>query len=364
MITFTIFLAILGGTVFFSLRMESLGKAPKGDRLLRIKQSPHYKDGSFQNLTPTPVQSEDASLIKMLHKMLINPNPNVSPKADVPVVRTAFLIAPSPNPTITYFGHSSYMIQRNGINILVDPVFSKRISPVSFIGTKGFKGSLAYGLEDLPSIDFVVLTHDHYDHMDHHTIKAMIDSPTRFVVPLGVGAHLEYWGIAAERITELDWWETTSIIPDVNLTATPARHFSGRSLKRGQTLWVSYVFKTASETLFLGGDSGYEQHFKEIGRKFGPFDLAILECGQYNRWWPYIHMMPEQTVQASFDLGAKALWPVHWGKYALAMHDWNEPARRIAHKAHELNMPLATPMIGEQIILGKPWPNSEWWELG
>lgn len=362
MMTFLALILFLGLAIFVFIQQKSFGKHPEGARLERIKKSPNYVNGSFANLTDTPLQSEDASYLRMLLKFIVKAA-NVAPPQALPSVRTDLKAAPSPRPTLTYFGHSSYLIQMDGKNILMDPVFSERISPVQWLGTRNFDGTDVYGLSDMPAIDYVILSHDHYDHMDYETIKQLANSPTRFVVPLGVGEHLEYWGIKPENITELDWWEGSDAIEGMKITSTPARHFSGRSFKSGKTLWSSYVLQSGDYNLFLGGDSGYEKHFAEIGKKFGPFDLAILECGQYNEWWPYIHMMPELTAQAGIDLGAKIVWPVHWGKFALGFHPWDEPIFRISKKAEELRLRLTTPMIGEQIVIGSHYPNQNWWEL-
>ena len=358
---FVLVIAVLAVVFYVGLHLESIGKDPEGERLARIEKSPNYKDDSFQNLTNTPVQAEDTSYLLLLWKFFFDKDANVSPKGPLPSIKIDLKKKPGPLPTITYFGHSAYLLQIDGKNILMDPVFCERTSPVQFFGTKNFEGTHIYGLSDMPEIDYVFLSHDHYDHMDYETLKVMAGSGIKFVVPLGVGAHLEHWGISAENITELDWWGNTKSIPGINITATPARHFSGRGLKRGKSLWASYVLETDSTKIFLGGDSGYEKHFKEIGQKFGPFDLAILECGQYNTMWPYIHMMPEQTAEASMDLGAKVLWPVHWGKFALALHAWNEPIQRVTKKAEELHIQLTTPKIGEQIIIGEKYPNEHWW---
>jgi L-ascorbate metabolism protein UlaG (beta-lactamase superfamily) len=362
MMTLLAFVLILALAIFLFMQQRSFGKEPDGARLERIKRSPNYVNGSFVNLTDTPMQSEDASYFKMFMKFFFKGNTGSPPKP-LPSVKTNLKLPPPARPTFTYFGHSAYMIQMNGKNILMDPVFSERTSPVQYLGTKNFEGTHVYELKDMPAIDFVILSHDHYDHMDYETLKQLAGTPTRFVVPLGVGAHLEYWGISPDHITELDWWEATDAISGIKVTSTPARHFSGRSFKRGTSLWCSYVLQTPDYKIYLGGDSGYEKHFAQIGEKFGPFDLAILECGQYNEWWPYIHMMPEQTAQAGIDLGAKIVWPVHWGKFALAFHPWNESILRISKRAEELRLRLTTPMIGEQIILGTKYPNQNWWEL-
>ncbi|HTI09912.1 MAG TPA: MBL fold metallo-hydrolase [Puia sp.] len=334
------------------------GQRPSGNRLQRIQQSPHYKNGSFQNEIPTAVTSKDASMIKMLHEYRNRPV-NTRPNHPVPSVRTDLRALPSDKPAIVWFGHSSYLLKVKGLTILVDPVFSGNASPVSFFA-KAFPGSDVYGADDLPEIDAVVLTHDHYDHLDYKTILALAPHVQHFYTSLGVGAHLESWGIPSEKITELDWWETASGI--AALTATPARHFSGRGIKRGRTLWSSFVLKIAGYSIFLGGDSGYGDHFKAIGDRYGPFDLAILEAGQYGKNWPYIHMLPEQTVMAARDLRADILLPVHWAKFTLALHPWNEPIQRVLSAAAASGVTVATPMIGEPVTLGAPLPQTKWWE--
>jgi L-ascorbate metabolism protein UlaG (beta-lactamase superfamily) len=228
---------------------------------------------------------------------------------------------------------------------------------------KAFAGTDVYGVKDMPNIDVLLLTHDHYDHLDYRTIRQLRPKVRQFYTSLGVGEHLEYWGVDPKKITELDWWETKDAAPGVSFTATPARHFSGRSLTRGQTLWSSFVLKIYGYSLFLGGDSGYEQHFKVIGETYGPFDIAMLESGQYGKHWPYIHMFPEETVMAAQDLGTKVLMPVHWGKFTLALHPWNEPIRRIVRAAADKGLKLTTPRIGEPVVLGTEMPEGDWWEL-
>jgi L-ascorbate metabolism protein UlaG (beta-lactamase superfamily) len=209
----------------------------------------------------------------------------------------------------------------------------------------------------------MILTHDHYDHLDFKTIRKLRNKVARIYCSLGIGSHLKYWGVDDKKVTELDWWESAQLEENIVLTAAPARHFSGRGIKRGQTLWSSFILKTKGHNLYIGGDSGYDSHFKEIGHKFGPFDIAILEAGQYNPMWPLIHMMPEETVQAAVDLNAKALLPVHWGKFTLAMHPWNDPVIRVLKKATELNMKVLTPKIGQPIILDDAFQNESWWEM-
>lgn len=337
------------------------GKKPSEKRLERIKQSPNYKNNVFQNLSNTVTLAEDSSFFKIA-KQQFNKNKNVEPPKDIPFVKTDLKNIISDEPTIVWFGHSSYFIRINNKNILVDPVLSGNAAPVSFM-VKAFKGSNEYQPNDFPEIDLLILTHDHYDHLDYKTIKGLKSKIKNIYCALGVGSHLEYWGIDSSIMTEFDWWDTHTFENEIEITATPARHFTGRGIKRAKTLWCSYVLNTATHKLFLGGDSGYDHHFKTIGEKFGPFDMAILECGQYNTAWPQIHMMPEQTVQASVDLNAKVLFPVHWGKFTLAMHAWDEPITRLTKKAKELNVKVTTPLIGEPIVLNTTYPDKTWWSL-
>jgi len=336
------------------------GKLPTGKRLLHIKQSKNYKDGIFQNLSPTPVMAEDASFRKIL-KDYYNKPKTTEPPHPLPSVKTELKSIASEDPVIIWFGHSSYMIHTEGKNILVDPVFSNSASPFSFM-VKGYKGTNIFTADDFPELDMIILTHDHYDHLDYKTIRKLKSKTKRFCVSLGIAAHLEYWSVAKEKITEFDWWEEDEIFQGMKLTSAPARHFSGRGIRRGKTLWSSFILQTKNHKIYIGGDSGYDNHFLNIGKKHGPFDLAILECGQYNLNWKNIHMMPEETVQAGIDLQAKLLLPVHWGKFTLALHPWNDPIIRVVKKARELKVNITTPMIGEPVAIGKDFPEKEWWK--
>ena len=344
-----------------SFMTKIFGKLPTGKRLQRIRQSPNYKDGTFQNLSPTPVMAEDASFRKILKDYYRKPK-TTEPPQPVPSIKTNLKTLGGEAPTIIWFGHSSYLININGKNILVDPVFSNSASPFSFM-VKGYKGTNVYRENDFPQLDLIILTHDHYDHLDYRSIRKLSMQTKGFCVSLGIASHLEYWGVDTNIITEFDWWDSSEIFPGMTLTAAPARHFSGRGLRRGKTLWSSFILKTAGYNLYLGGDSGYDSHFKEIGKRFGPFDIAILESGQYNLNWKNIHMMPEETVQASVDLDAKVMLPVHWGKFTLALHPWSDPIQRVVNKARELDVRLTTPMIGEPVIVGEHYPTSDWWNI-
>jgi L-ascorbate metabolism protein UlaG (beta-lactamase superfamily) len=359
MIATATIIALLALGIYMFMQQSVFGKEPSGARLERIIKSPNYKNGAFQNQTPTVVTREGASYIKLMMDAFNKPA-TVVPDITIPSVKTDLKNLLSDKPVIVWFGHSSYLIKYKGINILVDPVFSGTASPVSFFGNS-FKGTDVYNADDMPEIDMLIITHDHYDHLDYKTLLVLQPKIRKIYTALGVGSHLEYWGFSQDKIVELDWWENNRVSDNIQITATPARHFSGRGFTRNKTLWASFVLKINNYTIFIGGDSGYEQHFKMIGKKFGPFDIAMLEAGQYGSDWPYIHMHPEETVDAAIDLGAKVLFPVHWTKFALASHDWNEPAQRVSKSAAEKSQKLTTPMIGEVIVLDSLYPDKNWW---
>ncbi|MEQ1676530.1 MAG: MBL fold metallo-hydrolase [Chitinophagaceae bacterium] len=341
------------------MSLKITGKLPSGKHKEKLQQSPNYKQGAFQNLSPTAMKPEGVSYWKMMSEFF-KKHPDTAPPAKLPFVKTDLKKLNSPEPVIVWFGHSSYLIRIANKNFLIDPVFSGNAAPLSFM-VKAFPGSNEYKAEDMPDIDHLILTHDHYDHLDFKTIRKLKSKVDKVVCSLGISSHLKHWGIDSGKITELDWWESTELEAGIKLTAAPARHFSGRGIKRGQTLWSSFILKTLDHNLYLGGDSGYDTHFKEIGKRFGPFDLAILESGQYNTMWPLIHMMPEETVQAAVDLKAKALLPVHWSKFRLGMHAWNEPVQRVLAKAKEYGLVVVTPQIGEPLPLFSTFTGTPWW---
>ncbi len=348
--------------IIVAMQHSSFGKLPSGERLERIKKSPNYKDGSFQNLAKTEMLAEGASYPKMIIDFF-SKGIDREPVDTLPSIKTDLKLLPADKTSLVWFGHSSYFIKINGKTILIDPVFSERASPFQFIGKKAYPIQTPYTLDDFPErIDLVILTHDHYDHLDYNTIKELHPRVNQFYASLGVGSHLEYWGVAPEKITEFDWWDKKEFESGFEIIATPARHFSGRGLKRNQTIWSSFVLKTDSASIYIGGDSGYDSAFAAIGDKYGPFDLALLECGQYNTMWPNIHMMPEEVAQAAVDLKAKVFMPVHWSKFTLALHRWKEPIERTTKAAEALGQNLTTPMIGEPVVLGSELPKKRWWE--
>lgn len=360
MLVFFGFVLIFSLAVHLFMQQAVFGTDPGNARLERIQKYLNYKDHAFQNLVETPMSTPDGGYWKMLTGFFTKPANTVSTDV-IPSVKTNLKQLPADAPSLFWFGHSSYLLHIQGKNILVDPVFGGRASPVSFMG-RSFKGADVYQPEDFPELDMVILTHDHYDHLDYETILKLKEKTKHFYTSVGVGAHLEHWGVPANKITELYWWESTEIDSTTSLTAAPARHFSGRKFSRGKSLWASYVLKINGLNLFIGGDSGYEKHFKEIGQKLGPFDLAILECGQYNTLWPYIHMMPEQVVEACKDLKTTHLLPVHWAKFELAFHPWKEPIERLLKASEGQNLNVVTPMIGEKVNLAAPDNHTRWWK--
>ena len=340
--------------------MKTTGQLPAGKYKERILCSPHYRNGAFQNLSPTPMKPEGVSYWKML-RTFFRKHPDTAPASALPVVETDLDRLSDDAPVIVWFGHSSYLLRIRGKHLLVDPVFSGSAAPFSFM-VKAFPGTNRYQAADMPVIDYLLLTHDHYDHLDYRTLLQLKKKIRSVYCSLGVGAHLRYWGFDPEMMTEMDWGQREELDADMELIAAPARHFSGRGWKRAQSLWSSFILRTPDHSIYIGGDSGYDTHFSRIGREWGPFDLAILEAGQYNVMWPLIHMMPEETVQAALDLQAKALMPVHWGKFRLSTHPWQEPVQRVLACADEAGLPVISPRIGEPVSLNGNYRFPEWWK--
>jgi len=341
--------------------LKTFGKNPSGRELDKVKESPQYRNGIFNNLSETTLMLQKTSFLKMMWRFM-NKAAYTKPPKKLPSVISDLKYSGYKHPFIVWFGHSSYLIHIADMNILVDPVLSGHASPFSFTAMS-FKGSDIYTTGDLPEIDMLILTHDHYDHLDYKTILSLKSKTKKIYTSLGVASHLLYWGIDKKIISEFDWWQSEKINANLELIALPARHFSGRTFARNKTLWSSFILETSTHSIYIGADSGYDTHFSKIGERFGPIDIAILESGQYNEAWPEIHMMPEQTVQAAIDLRAKVLLPVHWGKFALAFHPWDEPVKRVKAKARELGVTITTPMIGEPVIIDSTYPQKDWWEF-
>jgi L-ascorbate metabolism protein UlaG (beta-lactamase superfamily) len=351
-------LLFLTGFVF--VRLPKFGKNPSGERLEKNKKTSAWKNGHFENAEFTPSFTEGATYLKVMRYFFFHRNKNAKPKEILPAVKTDLHKLDKNQDILVWFGHSGYFMQLSGKKFLVDPVFSGAASPLSFT-TRSFAGSDVYSAEDIPEVDYLILTHDHWDHLDHKTILALQSKVKKIITSLGVGSHLERWKINPAIVTEMFWGDEVFLENGFKINAATARHFSGRGFKRAQTLWSSFILTTPAKRIFIGGDSGYGMHFKKIGNEFGPFDLAILECGQYNAFWKYIHASPEEVVKAAQDLKAKKTLPVHWAKFSLSKHDWDEPIKRVTKEAEKENVDLLTPMIGEAMNMDN-FVSSRWWE--
>jgi len=344
--------------LFMAHIWNPMGSAPSGERRDRISQSEQYRDGKFDNKLPSVSEGFSLSIIKKYIKGGSNyrkPEANVSS-----LNRTATDFSPRRKDLrVTWLGHSTMIVEMEDVRILIDPVFGDYASPNQILGIKRFYES-PLSLDNLPELDAVVISHDHYDHLDFSTIKALKDRVPQFVVPLGVGSHLEYWGVEASKIVELDWWEEF-VIRDLRLISTPARHFSGRSLTdRNATLWSGWAFIGSNNRLFYSGDSAMGPHFSEIGERLGPFDMTLMESGAYDPLWTDVHMGPEQAVLAHQMVKGGLLVPVHWGLFDLALHGWTEPAERIRIAATKQGIPVAFPMPGASVTR-EEYDSEAWW---
>ncbi len=356
---FIVFAVLSVLAVFLFMQQPKFGKAASGIRLERMKRSFHHNK-EFENLSPTPSLKEGTNMVSVMIKFFFSPGKRNKPAQTLPSVKENLHNLLPDEDLIVWFGHSSYFIQADGKKFLVDPVFSGAASPLSFT-TRSFPGSDRYTAADMPDIDYLVITHDHWDHLDYETVTALRPKVKQVITGLGTAAHLEYWKYNPADILEFDWWEQAELAAGFRIIATPARHFSGRGFTRNRNTWNAFILETPSRKLYLGGDSGFDTHFEEIGDKYGPFDLAILECGQYNEDWPYIHMLPHEWITAANALKAKALLPVHWGKFALSMHEWDEPIKAVTAEAAKQDFPVWTPRIGEKTKLDAPQYFTHWW---
>jgi len=325
--------------------------------------SNHYYDGKFHNFEPISLMNfkDTFNMLKrFVFEKRIDPIPT-QPLPVIPLTPTRLAIEQSEHTSLYRLGHSSLLLSLKQEFWLIDPVFSERVSPFSWMGPKRFHAP-PISIEALPKIKGIIISHDHYDHLDEETIKALADRVTYFVVPLGVGKHLRNWGVSENKIHELDWWEDI-VLGELTLTATPAQHFSGRGIAdRDKTLWCSWVIRIKEERIFFSGDSGYFSGFKRIGKKYGPFDLTILENGAYSTDWAQVHMTPEETLQAHIDLKGKALLAVHNGTFDLAMHSWYEPLERLTTLAEQQQIKILTPKIGEKISMTQLNQVTRWWQ--
>ena len=328
----------------------------------QVYKSKNYQDGTFHNEKVITMRTTDRNMFSATIDF-IRGNPNRLPAVTIQAVDVkAIGKTAGDDLRVTWLGHSTSVIEIDGKVILTDPMLSNRASPFSFVGPKRFATSPTVTVQDLPKIDAVVISHDHYDHLDYKTILALHEQVEQFFVPLGVADRLKRWGVSQKKISELDWWEEKSFGP-LTFVATPSQHFSGRTLTdRNKTLWASWTIIGTKQRTFFSGDSGYFDGFKRIGEKYGPFDISLLESGAYNEAWSDIHMMPEETVQASIDLQSRLLMPIHWAQFSLSTHPWKEPIERLLKSAEDKTVTVATPRIGETFSPGKSHPETHWWE--
>lgn len=349
---------LISSTIFFS--QKKFGRTPSGQRLERIEKSPNYSEGTFRNINIAPQIIGKNSRLSLLKKTFIDKHIGRTPTDIIPSIKRDLKSIQKGDNIFVWLGHSSIYMQVDGKKIAVDPVLSGLASPLPIIG-KAFKGTDPYSYSDFPELDYLIITHDHWDHLDYETIKHL--KFKNIVCPLGVAEHFERWGYKNDIIYEGDWGDIFNL-DGLVITLAPSHHFSGRTFDGNKTLWSSYILEMPNIRIFISGDGGYDTTFKELGDKYGEFDLAILECGQYNEMWKYIHMSPEQTLMAAKDLRAKMIMPVHNSKFALAHHSWNEPLERVTEFNKTENLNVVTPIIGEIVHISDTTQHfSEWWRF-
>lgn len=355
----TIVIILIG--ILFGQSCSSATYSIEDVKMDKINKSKQFRNDKFNNYKPSP----DWGFFKMFPIMwdFLVTNNNRKPDIELPTQKVDFsqiINANSDELKVTWIGHSSQIINIDGKIVLTDPIFENR---TAFMGPSRYNGDVPLNIDNLPEIDLVLITHNHYDHLNSYTIENIHPKVTQFAVPLLVGAELEKMGVPREKIIELDWWEEIALFDNFIIAFTPTQHFSGRGIfDRDETLWGSYVVQGPHHKIYFSGDSGYFKGFKEIGEKYGPFDYTFLECGAYNEKWRFAHMFPEETAQAHIDLKGKVMQPIHWGTFDLALHSWYDPMRRVAKAADSLGIQLSTPIIGETITIDENLMTHKWWE--
>jgi len=364
MLKITLIIILLGaGGILAYLQHPLFGKLPKGERLAQFSTSPHYIEGAFQNLIDTPMLTTEQSELALMWDNFVSKKTGTPiPLSAIPALKTDLMALDSEQDLVIWLGHSSYYVQLSGQRILIDPVFSSYAAPVPW-AVRAFADTNLYHAQDMPEIDLLLITHDHYDHLDYPTVKALQAKVKQVITPLGVGEHFIAWGYDASKVQETDWYQTTDYSSSLHIVTTPARHFSGRTFKRNQSLWAGFALLSTQRRIFFSGDTGYAPHFAEIGEKYGPFDWVTLDSGQYDRRWAFVHMNPEQAAQAADELGTKAFTPAHVGRFSISAHDWDDPFKRISVASQNYDYQLWTPQIGEPLYLdGREQYFTAWWE--
>lgn len=351
-------------TSFFLIGCSSFGTKPSEKDMERFSSSKQFNKNTkvFQNRNPVSILNSEEKIDywKLLKMMFNNDNDNLPEEklAEIKPDLNKFLKNDGELKSI-WLGHSTFLLNMNGNIILIDPVFSNYAAPVNLM-IKRFQDPILK-LEELPEIDYIVISHDHYDHLDMKSIKYFRNLKSKFIAPLGVGAHLEGWGISRSRISEKDWWEVEDFA-GIKFIATPAQHFSGRGISdKNHTLWASWVIQTKNHNVYFSGDSGYDTHFKDIGDRYGPFDVAFMESGQYNEMWKPVHLTPDKFVQAFKEVKAKKYFPIHWGMFKLSTHSWYEPIIKLYELSKKENFQLLAPKIGQVLNIKNPEPIETWW---
>ena len=352
-------LAGAAGLTLYLLARPSMGAPLEGARLARAERSPQWSADGFGNRLPRV----DGPRGRMLRESLFGGSDYRNPQAPIAVVRRTradYATPPASGLRTTWLGHSTLLVEIDGRRVLIDPVWGERASPLTFLGPERFFAP-PLPLAELPEIDAVVISHDHYDHLDVPTVRALVARDVRWLVPLGVGAHLAAWGVPEARITELDWWQSAEVA-GLTITATPARHFSGRGLTDGnRTLWAGWAITGPSHRVFYSGDTALHDELVEIGRRLGPFDLTMIEAGAYSAMWADVHLGPEQAVLAHRLVRGDVMLPVHWGLFDLALHGWTEPMERVLAAADSQGVRVAAPRPGDMIEPAALGPVVRWW---
>jgi len=357
-----VIVAVIG--VFAYSRHPVFGKLPSGERLARIEHSPNHADGVFQNQIDTPARTSDQSDLSMVMDTVFGKNGQSRPPGPIPAIKTDLKALDPAHDLVVWLGHSSYFVQLGGKRILIDPVFSAHAAPIPGVN-RAFEGTSIYGAVDMPEIDALLISHDHYDHLDYPSIQALQPKIRQVIVGLGAGAHFEAWGYDMGIVREADWGEAIELARGLQIHITPARHFSGRTITRNKSLWVGFALVTPERRIFFSGDTGYAPHFAEIGLRLGPFDWEALDMGQYDSHWTNVHMTPEQAAQAAEELRTKVLTPGHVGRFSIARHNWDDPFKRITAASQGRSYALWTPEIGHPIHLdGREQSFTAWWENG
>jgi len=360
-------IGVLAGGAGLFVRQEKFGRAPSGARLERIKASPHYVDGQFVCLEPVDAMMDDLpeeekpNRLETLYRVLFGGDDGRVPKEAIPSNKTDLHAIPREQDVAVWMGHSTFYLQVGGRRILVDPVFSAYGSPIFFIN-RAFRGSNVYTAADIPTLDVLLMTHDHWDHLDYDTVMALKPKVKEIICPLGVGEFFEQWGFDLAHLHEEDWDTDIALTDDFHIHILPSQHFSGRFLTRNNTQWCGFAVITPERRIYISGDGGYGKHFKDIGARFDGFDLAMMENGQYNMQWHAIHMLPNETAQAAEDVRARFVLPAHSGKFALALHTWQEPYAELLKESAGRPYRMVTPRIGETVDMEQPADFPRWWE--